>query len=66
MLACSAYSILVNPHSSIKLYVAALVDLWERQKAMGMNNYPSPRTKAINSILRAIDHVRKCSSDTQF
>lgn len=31
-----------------------------------MNNYPSPRTKAINFILRAIDHVRKCSSDTQF
>lgn len=52
--------------SSIKLFVAALGDLWERQKAMGMNNYPSPRTKAINSILRAIDHVRKCSSDTQF
>ncbi|OWT41491.1 hypothetical protein J008_01433 [Cryptococcus neoformans] len=24
---------------------------------MGMNNYPSPCTKAVNSILRAIDHV---------
>lgn len=24
---------------------------------MGMNNYPSPCTKAVNSILGAIDHV---------
>ncbi|OXC62738.1 hypothetical protein AYX13_06949 [Cryptococcus neoformans] len=48
-----------GPHSpsSIKLYVVALVDLWGRQKTMGMNNYPSPCTKAVNSILHAIDHV---------
>lgn len=25
---------------------------------MGMNNYPSPRTKAVNSILRVIDRIR--------
>ncbi|KIR60324.1 hypothetical protein I314_03615 [Cryptococcus bacillisporus CA1873] len=32
-------------------YVAALVNLWDCQKAMGMNSFPTPRTKAVNSIL---------------
>ncbi|ADV24725.1 Hypothetical protein CGB_J1690W [Cryptococcus gattii WM276] len=52
LLACSQSS------SSILGYVAALVNLWECQKAMGLNSFPTPRTKAVNSILRAIDRVR--------
>lgn len=44
--------------SSILGYVAALVNLWDCQKAMGRNSFPTPRTNAVNSILRAIDRVR--------
>ncbi|OWZ42933.1 hypothetical protein C343_03961 [Cryptococcus neoformans C23] len=44
--------------ASVRLYLAALVDLWETQRQAGMNAFPSPRTKATNSILNALRRVR--------
>jgi hypothetical protein len=42
--------------SAIKLYVAAIVDVWSFQKSQGINPYPSPRGEALNGLLKA--HTR--------
>jgi hypothetical protein len=39
--------------SSVKGYVAAIIDLWSFQKSKGMNTYPNPRGEALNGVLRA-------------
>jgi hypothetical protein len=38
--------------SLIRGYVAAMVDLWCHQKAMGMNSHPTPRDAAVRNLLR--------------
>jgi hypothetical protein len=42
--------------SAIKLYVAAIVDVWSFQKSQGINLSPSPRGEALNGLLKA--HTR--------
>jgi hypothetical protein len=43
-------------YATVNTYVAALIDLWHQQTAMGSNHNPNPRTKALND---AIDRVRR-------
>jgi hypothetical protein len=38
--------------SLIRGYVAAMVDLWSYQKAMGMNNHPTLRDAAVRNLLQ--------------
>jgi hypothetical protein len=39
--------------STVKAYVAAMVDLWSFQKSKGLNMHPNPRGEALNFVLRA-------------
>ncbi|KAF2178737.1 hypothetical protein K469DRAFT_802592, partial [Zopfia rhizophila CBS 207.26] len=39
--------------STVKGYIAAIVDLWSFQKSKGMNSHPTPRGEGLNGLLRA-------------
>lgn len=48
--------------SSVKLYVAAIVDLWSEQKTLGLNGHPNPRGKAVQALIHnhaRQEHIRK-------
>jgi len=39
--------------SSIKGYIAAVIDLWSFQKSKGINSHPNPHGEALNGVLKA-------------
>jgi hypothetical protein len=38
--------------STVKAYVAAVVDLWSFQKSKGLNSHPNPRRETFDGVLR--------------
>lgn len=48
--------------SAVKVYIAALVDLWEAQVEAGVNNFQSPRSKPVVSLLKALKDTKHAAS----
>jgi hypothetical protein len=39
---------------SVRGYLTAITDLWQQQRALGMNNHPSPRESMARSYIRSL------------
>ena len=44
--------------AAVKLYLAAIVDLWAFQKETGVNNFPTPRTTQASALIKALEKVK--------
>lgn len=38
-------------HSTIEVYVAAVMELWQAQTSAGSNRHPNPRTDAVSALI---------------
>ena len=47
--------------SSIKVYIAALVDLWSQQHLSGANDHPHPRAGRVTALLRTLEQAQSHS-----
>jgi hypothetical protein len=42
---------------SVRSYLTAITDLWQQQRALGMNNHPSPRESLARSYIRSLQRT---------
>lgn len=52
--------------ASLEAYAAAMVDLWHQQSTRGANLHPTPRTKALGSLLNSVRRSEAQRRRTEF
>lgn len=52
--------------SAVRIFVAAVFDLWQYQRDLGVNTYPSPRTGLVSQVLKEMKRNEEGEKITQF
>ena len=52
--------------ATVKLYVAAVVDLWQQQHRLSINSHPNPRDSGVKELLKIIDYEEEDRKRSNF